>query len=236
MNIYKIPLYYISFKKQPQLEKHFRTIGFENVNHHQAIDSRTYKPKKLLDNGIISIRSYDDLTGNRNSHSGLPTPGSIGCALSQYTLWNKCIEENMPFIIIAEDDVRISGISKQLEQQIIDTLSKPDSIFCGVKISQDDRLAGTQFYFISNSACKKLIQHMFPIDVQVDWYMSHLCNQKIINCNGTNFTYQTKHKSSVQGKICVKCILPDGLWFYILMAVIFLILLILSICFILKIT
>lgn len=53
LNIYNIPLYYISFNKQPRLENHFNLHGFTNINHFQAINGKNLSPKDLLANNLI---------------------------------------------------------------------------------------------------------------------------------------------------------------------------------------
>ena len=76
MNIYDIPLYYISFDKNINLENHFKNNGFANVNHFKAINGKKFKPIDLKNNNIITIRSFNDLVNGREQHSGL---SGIGC-------------------------------------------------------------------------------------------------------------------------------------------------------------
>ena len=92
MNIFDFPLYYISFKRNEELENKAKALGFTNINHFQAIDGRKFEPKKLLGDNIITIRSYYDLVDTRTQHSGLPGLGAVGCTMSHNKLWQKCVD------------------------------------------------------------------------------------------------------------------------------------------------
>ena len=85
-----------------------------------------------------------------------------------------------------------------------------------------------QFYIASNSACKEMIKHMFPIDVQVDAYLSNLKTLGYINLYGYNIYGQKFHNSFIQD-ICLLCYF-DGktfLYYTLIMIIIIVILLLL---------
>ena len=103
-DIFKIPLYYIGFKQNKSLENELIKRGFSNINHFQAIDGRKFTPKKLLKDNIISTRAYHDLKHGRSDNISISSLGAIGCTLSHRELWKLCSEE-LPYIIIAEDDL-----------------------------------------------------------------------------------------------------------------------------------
>ena len=114
MDIYDIPLYYISFTPKEELENKLKSIGFKNINHFKAIDGRKFDPKELVDNKIITIRAYNDLLSKRSEHIGISSVGAVGCTMSHYELWKKCSKE-LDNIIIVEDDV---DINKKLKDDI----------------------------------------------------------------------------------------------------------------------
>jgi hypothetical protein len=226
--LYNIPLYYISFNKNKDIEDYYKSHGFKNVNHFQAVNGKKFDPKKLLQDNIISIRCYYDLIDGRTEHQGMPGLGGIGCTMSHYTLWKHCVDNNLPYIIITEEDNKFfKRISNKDEQNIQNILSKDNSIFLGSNMRSNDnilpRFWGTQFCIIRNDTCKILIDYCFPIDVQTDSYISHLSNIGYINIDGYNLTYQKLHISSIQD-VCVKCILPKGNRFYISIIILIIIL------------
>ena len=100
-----IPVYYIGFNKNTKLENNLSGIGFKDVNHFKAIDGRKFVVDDLIENNTITIRSYNDLIFGRHEHAGIPSLGAIGCTLSHLSLWKLCVDFNMPYIIICEDDV-----------------------------------------------------------------------------------------------------------------------------------
>jgi GR25 family glycosyltransferase involved in LPS biosynthesis len=228
MNIFDFPLYYISFKRNEELENKAKKLGFTNVNHFQAVDGRKYEPKKLLDDNIITIRSYNDLIYGRTQHSGLPSLGAVGCTMSHDKLWRKCIENNFPYIVILEDDVNLPDklTQKQIEK-IVNILEKEKSGYISSNVVSDDIIIQLHFYILSKEACQELIKNTYPIDIQTDAYISHKNNIGKLNIEHFKIAGQKLHKSSIQN-VCVRCNLPDGLIFYLL--IIFGIILIIVLC------
>jgi len=214
----------------------YSSVGFTNVNHFPAVDGRKLDPKTLLETNLISIRSYDDLLSGRNQSSGLPSLGAVGCTLSHYNLWDKCVKDNLPYIIIAEDDNEMMSLSSSDLAVIYDILKKPNSVFLSGNLKTQDHRThfyGTHFYIASNQACNILASHTFPIDVQTDWYMAHMHTIGKIFISGYPISYQNKSKSTIQDT-CVLCFLPKGWKFYMCLGVCVIILL--GIIFILIIT
>ena len=207
INLFEIPLYYISFYKDEKLENNFKKIGFKNVNQFKAIDGRKFDVDTLFHNNKISIRSYNDLIIGREQHSGLPSLGAVGCTMSHYKLWKKCLEDNLPFIIIAEDDVIIKNFSKDVQNKIIKIISKPNAIFlsphsCKLLFKKPiTQFWGLSFYIISKGACEQLVKYAFPIDVQTDYYIAHLDTIKKVNVEGFNITSNNGRPTSIQTDI-----------------------------------
>jgi GR25 family glycosyltransferase involved in LPS biosynthesis len=220
LDIYNIPLYYISFNKNNELENHLKKRGFINVNFFKAIDGRKFNVEDLKNKDLITIRAYNDLVNGREQNSGLSSLGCIGCSMSHYNLWDKCVKNNYPYIIIAENDVNIpQKFTNDDLNDIRNTISQPDGIFVATKNLKTNKniisLQGLHFYIISNSACKKLIKEAFPIDVQTDHYISHMADKKDIKLYSKPIATQKFHISDVQSSLCIKCILPDNIYFYI---------------------
>jgi GR25 family glycosyltransferase involved in LPS biosynthesis len=223
INIFELPLYYINFKKNDILESELKNVGFTNINFFQAVDGRKLDIKKLRDDGIITIRSYNDLLNEREQRSGLSSLGAIGCTLSHYFLWKKCVNNNLKYIIIAENDVDLKKITEKELKDIGQILSKPKSGFVSTTIQKDNNiydLIGLQFNIFSKDLCKELIKNALPIDVQTDHYIAHLKTLNNINIEGFNLFGQKKHKSSIQDQ-CIKCNLPRNNSFYILFLILF---------------
>lgn len=226
IDIFNLPLYYISFKKNNKLEKHLKDNGFNNINHFEAVDGRKLNEIDLLNDNIISIRVYNDLVYGRSEHAGMSSLGGIGCTLSHRSLWKHCIDNNIPYLIIVEDDVNFKKISKQDISFIDKTLKKPNGIFVSTHNFDkgSEYFFGTHFYIITTGCAKQLYKYSLPIDAQTDSYINNINNRGFINMEGYSIATQKLHKSSIQD-ICIKCILPKSPWFYvgIILFIIFLI-------------
>jgi hypothetical protein len=219
LDIFNIPVYYISFNYEAKLEKNLREVGFQNISHFQAIDGRTFSLESLLDKKIISIRSYNDILTVREQHSGMPSLGAIGCTMSHYELWKLCVEKNLPYMAIAESDLHLNKIKPTIQDKIKEILERPNSLFISAHVTRkkNTHFIGTHFYIVSNSACKELIKNAYPIDVQTDAYIAHMDTIKKINIEGFSIGSQKRHSSLIQNW-CIKCILPTNTWMYILIA------------------
>ena len=219
LDIFSIPLYYISFKKKTDIENHYKKNGFKNVNHFEAIDGRKLNATELLKNGFISIRSYNDLISGRREFSGIPSLGAVGCTLSHYNLWRLCLEKNMPYIIIAEEDNEMYGtLTNNDIKNIKSTLSKDKPLFISSntkKIENRNDFFGTNFYIASIDACEELVKKCFPMDVQTDWYLANLSTVGDITLEGYRISKQTTPfgRSSIQ-QPCITCFLPKNKTFY----------------------
>ena len=232
IDIFNIPLYYINFTKNTILENQLKTVGFTNVNHFQSVDGKKFEPKQLLDDNMITLRSYYDLIGQRSEHAGLSSLGAVGCTLSHYSLWKMCIEKNLPYITIVENDVLFNNpITSSDIKFINETITKPNGIFISSNIIQDRStyyFIGLQFYISSNTACEKMVKSAFPIDVQTDWYISGLATRNEVDINGYIIATQQLHKSDIQD-ICITCNLPRNGWFYFSIILIIFIIIILGV-------
>lgn len=237
MNIFNLPLYYINFSKNNKLESELYDTGFKNINHFPAIDGKQFDIKKLLNNNLITIRTYRDLLNRRTQHEGIPSLGAVGCTMSHSFLWKLCVEKKLPYIIICENDVNLNKkkLNKNNLEKIIKIFDKKNSIYVSSNIKKNkyNKISfwGLQFYIVSFGACKELIKNIYPIDVQTDYYIAHKHNIGKINVEGFLIFNQKIHSTSIQD-ICIKCITPNNNLFYysFLILLIIIIIIIFLIC------
>ena len=223
VNLFDIPVYYISFKLSHTLVKHLLERGFKDINHFEAIKGHEFRPKYLLDARMITIRAYNDLVSTRTQHSGIPGLGAIGCTMSHHALWNMCVELDLPYMAIVEEDLYLNPITEREQTEIERVLSRPNSLYLGTiaynENTKPDLIKGAHFYIVSNAACKALVEEAFPIDVQTDYYLLHMGANKKVDVEGFELGVQkSKGPSSIQD-ICVKCILPDQTFIYVVVGI-----------------
>ena len=224
LDIFNIPVYYISFKPCIILEKNLHSRGFYNVNHFPAIDGRKMDINKLLNDNTIGIRAYNDLLFGRYDHSVLPTLGAVGCTMSHCSLWNYCIDMDLPYIFIVEQDIILPKLTKNNINNIQSALEKDNGIFISpstniTRTKNRVHFMGTHCYFVTQNACRKLVEKCFPIQVQTDFYLAHMATIGDINVEGYKMASQSLSglggRSSTIQTFCAKCILPKNITFYI---------------------
>lgn len=213
MDLFDIPLYYIGFKPNPATEQHFSQAGFRHIRHFPAIDARKFDPDGLVHAGVISARSYRDLKTGRRNHWGLPSAGAVGCTMSHCEVWKICISQNLPYIVICEEDGRLTHDlnDPKIQENIYKALSIPKGVFVGENVKTKSGLThfmGLQFYIASRDACVEMVKHCFPIDVQTDFYLAHLDTIGKISVKGDQISDQVSHLSAIQ-QDCALCDLPN---------------------------
>ena len=203
IDIFSIPLYYIGFNKSDSLEDYLSGKGFKNINFFSAVIGKKLDVKDLARKSIISPSCYYDIIRGRCEGKGFPSKGAIGCSLSHIELWKKCVNENLPFMTICEDDLFFE--KKIKEDDIIKALKQENGMFLspnsGDNINMNKRnvkFFGTHFYILSKECCIKLLEKAFPIDIQVDSYIAFMHNINEINIYGYKIAYQKSHISSTQ--------------------------------------
>lgn len=212
VDIYKIPLYYIRFGQSLDFEDYWHSQGFADIHHFEAIDGRVMDPTQIYKDGTISTGAYIDIVRGREVHYGM-TKGAVGCALSHYALWQLCVDQNLPYIIIAEDDaVLIDTITPEDLTKINQILAKPNSIFLSphnrIDLEDMTKFHGAHFYIASQGACQRLLTNNIPIGLQVDWYMGYIAARGDITIEGFKIIIQSGDRPSVIQDVRAKCTIP----------------------------
>lgn len=167
----------------------------------QAIDRRESISKQFAE-ADIPFKFFNAVDGRKEKHSlfnhynekkrllykGYPmTPGELGCFASHYLLWQKCIENNKPMIII-EDDAQLIpenfisfltniALFKEYEYLRLFVNNRkrkfvPLHSKLGFTIVEYLRGPGaTRGYFITPIAAQKFVTHAKEWTLAVDDYM-----------------------------------------------------------------
>ena len=155
----------------------------------EAVVGRELDLAQLYETSVITEYAYRSLISTRNVTGIYLTPGGLGCFLSHVTIWKKTIELNQPMIVF-EDDVYFVDKFDEKFQQILNELPSDFGLFYfadfvksrntrGFSFSQSlDRINGEQWgtyaYMISPETAKLLYQNVFPIENQVDSFMTRM--------------------------------------------------------------
>jgi hypothetical protein len=107
-------------------------------------------------------------------------------------------------------------LSEKAISDITTALKKGELFSCADKSSH----FGTHMYFAPQSVCKVLVDHAFPIDIQVDSYIQHLVQMGKIKNTGypvSGQVYDTR--SSIQTGDGIPCVMNSIGWKKVLIAI-----------------
>lgn len=84
-------------------------IEYEIFN---AVDGHKLSHQKLLSQGFDTYKNWKDPLNNTHI-----THGEVGCFLSHFELWKKCIEINEPIVVLEDDAIVTDRFSvEELEE------------------------------------------------------------------------------------------------------------------------
>lgn len=202
-------------RREDRLENFMKNIEekklvFSNLERFSAIDAKTLHDEYI--NSIIDISARKGTFGKREYHEELNGKGSVGCYLSHFTLWRRCLELGQP-ILIMEDDINfVDGFMEKLEK--ISTYlphegltlfnyqfnTRPEKI--NEYVFKVKHFFGLGFYVITPEFIKKIQQFLFPIKYQIDSVLSFLSPfvniYAVCDSNGNPLVYQNGSKSDAQ--------------------------------------
>jgi glycosyl transferase family 25 len=222
-----IPVFLINLDKHMcKYEKSSGTLekaGFTDIRRISAIDGTKLKNYSKIT--TLHTRFLLENQSYRCSHQLLNTLGAIGCYLSHIKCWKEMIKKGYSGVFIFEDDLELvpnftEKISKIMENipDDCDLLSfgyvkilKQHPFKNSIEMSKSNYL-GTQGYYITKQGAEKLLQHIFPIEIQIDGYLSMMNYFNYINIYFTDKTLVTQNNingSSINYIDCYKCYLPN---------------------------
>ena len=98
------------------------------------------------------------------------TKGEIGCALSHLKIYQKTVDEDIPYALILEDDTVFDTEFPKYLKEIENFLSQNLNLETNKRISLYKMRAGTGTYgyVITKAAAKKLLKSNTPIILEAD--------------------------------------------------------------------
>lgn len=127
------------------------------------------------------------------------TKGEIGCALSHYRLWERIVQDQLPYTLILEDDVVLCS-DFLAKSNVLQSFPSYDLMYLGRRPLRSDEIAmtstivrakysyGTHAYVLSYQGAQKLLQgdyirHLIPIDEYLSLiYDATYPHQEYISC------------------------------------------------------
>jgi GR25 family glycosyltransferase involved in LPS biosynthesis len=213
-----------SLKKLKDLTNINQKNLFSDLEIYEAIDGNLIDKNKI--NNELTLKARYTLK-EPSSYDDIRSFGEIGCYLSHTNIWKKIINKNYNNCIIFEDDVipnkdykkiieYIENVPEDYDIAYLGWWSRKnmnfnnDSIWLSTNFKNEPNVLGLYSYIISNKGAKKLLSNAFPIDVQLDTYVSlynninedfkrYLCKEQLFIADKTILGNENTHT------ICNKC-------------------------------
>jgi len=161
---------------------------FSNIEIYEAIDGQLLDKDDI--NNKLTLKAKYTLK-NPSSYDDIRSVGEIGCYLSHTNIWKNIVDNNINNCIIFEDDVipdvnyekitnSLENIPEDYDIAYLGWWSRKNMInnnknsnwFYTDFYTEKSNVLGLYAYVISNKGAKKLLSKAFPIDVQLDTYVS----------------------------------------------------------------
>lgn len=231
---FEIPAFYINlnhsvYRKNRFLKESAPTY-FKNLARFEGVVGKNLSIKdiNLTDNAKNSIINKYRKTGD-----DMGTMGALGCTMSHLGLWKKIVDDNLNYALIFEDDSDIANSNCEsigkLNLSEIDfdvlLLHRNQAIEDdGQKFAKVKKFFGTYAYMITKKGAQKLLDHAFPINEQIDAYMSQSISRhgmKILNAREIQISHhlsfgfsEVGHWEIYQNYIFATIIIIIILYFY----------------------
>ena len=215
-----------SLEKLNNLTNYNKNNIFSNIEIYEAIDGQLLNSDYINNN--LSLKAKYTIK-NPNSYDDIRSVGEIGCYLSHTNIWKEIVDNNYNNCIIFEDDVipkkNYEDIITYIEdvpddydiaylgwwtRKNLNNINKNSNWLYSVNNSDKPNVLGLYAYIISNNGAKKLLSNAFPIDVQLDTYVSlynniskdfkrYLCQEQLFLADKTVLGDENTHT------VCKKC-------------------------------
>jgi glycosyl transferase family 25 len=223
--------YYINLDRRNKRNNHIISeikkskIISKNIERFPAVDGLSLDISSIPNN-ILTQQTKDEFLNLDERYGISLTNGAVGCAMSHYALYKKCVEYNDEFLILEDDAIINPIIDTYLEDYI--HYFRYDLLYFGFHRHAHTAITnihplinrikgniwGTFGYVITPKFAKYAIEHIFPISMQFDSEISkHINNNKIIalafNTNvigakhlGTDVQNHIRKKQKIDQPLC----------------------------------
>ena len=142
--------------------------------------------------------------------------GEVGCYLSHYSLWHQVVEQNMPYVMIFEDDIyfskyagdflkKLDWLPEEFDVIKLETMYEKVMMNRGFSLTYPYRLRhmksshmGLAGYILSYDGAKKLLALIQ--ETGIDCPIDHVVFDKLIEQNGSA-VYQLSPALCIQDKV-----------------------------------
>ena len=231
----KIPIYCISLDRRKDRWDIVRNQPgfkeFPQIERFSAVEGKDIDVMKDTRIGLVAKRNI--LLQTRRAHEEISTKGAIGCYLSHVGVWERFMKHSSaPYMLVMEDDVELpAGSRKKLEDFLASSammqdpsswdlcilapsrgLTERGAVMPDSTLVRLDKFCSTVFYIITRRGIERMMPHIFPLEVQIDGYMSVCSTLRIIDVIAPNvapnnrlFNYLTSKSDIFDQTGCAIC-------------------------------
>jgi glycosyl transferase family 25 len=231
----KIPIYCINLDRRNDRWEIIRNQpGFKEfplIERFSAVEGKDVDIMK--DDRISLVAKRNILLQTRRAHEEISTKGAIGCYLSHVGVWERFMKHSSaPYMVVMEDDISLpTGSRKKLEDFLASSsmLADPSSWdLCNLAPSRSlsqrgtvmpdstlirlEKFCSTVCYMITRRGIERMMPHIFPLEVQIDGYMSVCATLRIIDAitpnvapNDRLFNYLVSESDILDQNGCAIC-------------------------------
>ncbi len=189
----KIPKYMINLeRRKDRLQKTSDLLinhGYDNVIRFPAVDGGKFTDSQLRK--LVHQDSLQPIFQNKRSEHNQLSRGAVGCYISHINLWDEIIKNN-DVAIIFEDDTNPGDSKSNLEKILSNSPNDWDIILFGGSYTSNPKFQCKYFYKVNKFLClhayminkraiQKIKKHLYPIRSQIDWTISDLISNNILN-------------------------------------------------------
>jgi len=156
------------------LSRRMSAVGLDKVMRVPAVEGARLAVEHMA---VLLGAPVDDIDDAPRSHLALTRP-AIGCFLSHLAIWRWVVRNNVPRVLIFEDDAAFRAVLAEIPEQtgmaflgriIMNGMADRGG---GTGLARIYYFNGTFAYLIMPAACRTLIQHLLPLERHLDHQIS----------------------------------------------------------------
>ncbi len=166
--------------------------GFTNIIRYPAVNGKEISSFEL--EKLVAPHAINSIKQNQRTEHHQLSYGAVGCSLSHINIWkefNNSTSLYSDMIMIFEDDVLPSFTITDLHKYLEYVPEDWDILFLGALINKGNTINNVvskinKFYCMHSYIIRKkcipfLLKHAFPLEKQIDSWLSDLANENKIN-------------------------------------------------------
>lgn len=182
---------------------------------------------------LLSYRAKADYQRERVQHEAIQGKGAIGCAVSHFLVWQEFLHSDSLYCLVLEDDLH-PRYAAQLDGAIDEFLqsnlwdigllgwcgSLPSKRADGTLIPfpESRGFVGAQAYLLTRHAAEILVNHTFPLEMQIDFLLQSIAHDHCLRIKATSYP-RIRQTFTGFSDVFTFCLLCEPLYVYILITI-----------------